>query len=493
MTAMVGEGALKRLVRELAFLPRETPWVERKLNNSNSETIGQAISALSNSAALHGHTTAHLVWGLSDNPGPVAGTDFRFSAAKVGNQELENWIATQLEPHVDFRVFEFSEDGKPVVLINIPCATHAPVAFRGRRFIRVGQNTQPLEKFVDIERSLWRTLSQGAFESEVAKADVTPQGALSHLDYQAYFGLTKIPVPRRRGSILRTLVSDGLLVECPGKRYDITNLGAILFARRLADFDSLHAKALRVTIYAGNNRTESRRGHIGARGYAVGFRGAIGYIMKALPVRETTRRGLRVAVPEYPEAAIRELLANALIHQDFRSHGMWPTVEVFSDRVEITNPGHPLKEPIRFMGSPPKSRNPNLGQLLYRAGICEQRGSGIEKVIRAVEESGTPAPEFEVSDGAPEHTKVILWGPKELPTMTREERLWTCFWHICLKYVSKEMANNGSLRQRLSTKSPATPYTVSRILAEACEAKYIKPKDPRNTSRKLVAYVPIWA
>jgi predicted HTH transcriptional regulator len=51
------------------------------------------------------------------------------------------------------------------------------------------------------------------------------------------------------------------------------------------------------------------------------------------------------------------------------------------DRIEITNPGEPLVDPQRFVDSPPKSRNEVLASLMRRFRICEERGSGIDKVI----------------------------------------------------------------------------------------------------------------
>ncbi len=87
----------------------------------------------------------------------------------------------------------------------------------------------------------------------------------------------------------------------------------------------------------------------------------------------------------YPELAIRELVANALIHQDFFISGAGPMVEIFENRIEITNPGSPLVSTARFIDTPPRSRNETLASMMRRFGICEERGSGIDKVITQVE------------------------------------------------------------------------------------------------------------
>ena len=75
----------------------------------------------------------------------------------------------------------------------------------------------------------------------------------------------------------------------------------------------------------------------------------------------------------YPELAIRELIANSVVHQDFSISGTSPMIEIFEDRIEITNPGIPLVEADRFLDNPPKSRNEQLASFLRRIGVCEER------------------------------------------------------------------------------------------------------------------------
>ena len=126
---------------------------------------------------------------------------------------------------------------------------------------------------------------------------------------------------------------------------------------KLSDFETLARKAIRVIVYKGKGRTETVKEQVGARGYAVGFEGLVGYITDQLPGNEETGKALRRQVRVYPEIAIRELVANAIIHQEFSLRGVSPMVEIFSDRIEITNPGQPLIDTLRFIDEPPRSRN----------------------------------------------------------------------------------------------------------------------------------------
>ena len=95
--------------------------------------------------------------------------------------------------------------------------------------------------------------------------------------------------------------------------------------------------------YKGHGRAEGAvREQEDGRGYAAAFEGLVGFINGLLPSNEVMGQALRKSVPMYPELAIRELVANALIHQDFSVTGSGPMVELFADRLEITNPGTPL-------------------------------------------------------------------------------------------------------------------------------------------------------
>jgi ATP-dependent DNA helicase RecG len=174
------------------------------------------------------------------------------------------------------------------------------------------------------------------------------------LDYPAYFDLAKKPLPDKRDGILNGLAAAGLIQTCQAGGWNITNLGAVLFARRLSDFRSVRRKAIRVILYEGPSRVKTIREIDGSKGYAAGFDGLIGYINGMLPSNEIIGKALRREVPVYPELAVRELVAKALIHQDFFISGASPMVELFSDRMEVSNPGVPLIETDRFLDTPPK-------------------------------------------------------------------------------------------------------------------------------------------
>jgi predicted HTH transcriptional regulator len=276
-----------------------------------------------------------------------------------------------LNPKINFRFFSLELENKPVVLLEIGAAFRHPVKFKQQTFIRVGSYKKKLQDFPEKERELWRALDRIPFESGIAAEHLSADEVFKLLDYPAYFDMLELPLPDGRAAILDALGAEQLIQACPAGGWDITNLGAILLARKLNYFSALKRKALRVIQYKGKGRIESQREQMGIKGYAVGFEGIITFIMALLPSNEVIERALRRTVPMYPEIAVRELVANALIHQDFFITGAGPMVEIFDNRIEITNPGEPLVSTDRFLDTPPKSRNEALAALMRRFSICE--------------------------------------------------------------------------------------------------------------------------
>jgi ATP-dependent DNA helicase RecG len=111
------------------------------------------------------------------------------------------------------------------------------------------------------------------------------------------------------------------------------------------------------------------------------------------------------STPRYPEIAIREITANALIHQDFTVTGSGPLIEMYLDRIEVTNPGNSLIPPDRLLDER-RSRNEKLASLMRDLNICEERGSGLDKAMIEIEELHLPAPEFVSSSNS---MRVVLF------------------------------------------------------------------------------------
>ncbi|MCW8934898.1 MAG: putative DNA binding domain-containing protein [Gammaproteobacteria bacterium] len=480
---------LHSLLRELCRLDKETEWVEFKHNNDDAPKIGEYISALANSAALIGKQSGYIVWGVDNESHDVIGTIFKPSSACYKKQELESWLLQKLVPKIHFYFYEFeNSDGFPVVILEIQAATHTPVQFDGAEYIRVGSYKKKLREFAEKERDLWRVFDKTPFERQVATENSTADEVLKLLDYPAYFDLTEQPLPEGREGILAALKADKLINSVDSGRWDITNLGAILFAKKLQNFQHLGRKAVRLILYRGNSRIETIRELEGNKGYAIGFENLIDYIKTLLPSNEEIGKAFRKEVPMYPELAIRELVANAIIHQDFSIAGTGPMIELFDSRMEITNPGIPLVDTERFLDSPPQSRNEALASFMRRINICEERGTGVDKVVFQTELYQLPAPIFEVTD---KHTRAVLFSYKDFSEMDKEDRIRACYLHCCLRYVNREHMNNSSLRERLGI-DVKNSAMVSRVIRDTMKVDLVRPYDP-DAGTKAMRYVPHWA
>ncbi len=478
---------LLSLLRELLKLPNETEWVEFKHNNDPLKT-GEYISALANGAALKGKQFGYMVWGVDNDSHEVIGTGFKPANTTYKQQELESWLLQKISPKIHFQFFEFPTDNeKSVVIMEIQAASHTPVQFDGVEFIRVGSYKKKLREFPEKERALWRVFDRIPFEKQMAAENVPEDEVLKRLDYPAYFDLTDQPLPEGRKGILAALEMDKLIQQSDNGQWHVTNLGAILFAKRLQDFGALARKAVRLVLYKGNSKLETVRELEGNKGYAVGFEGLIDYLKTLLPSNEEIGKAFRAEVPMYPELALRELVANAIIHQDFTLTGTGPIIELFESRLEITNPGVPLVDTQRFLDTPPQSRNEALAAFMRRIGVCEERGTGIDKVVTQIEVYQLPAPIFEQTDN---HTRVVLFAHKELREMDTEDKVRACYQHCCLKYVNREPMNNASIRERFGIEEH-NKSQASNIIKDAIKAGKIRAYDP-SVGAKSRRYVPFW-
>lgn len=183
---------------------------------------------------------------------------------------------------------------------------------------------------------------------------------------------------------------------------------------------------------------------------------------------------------------LNELIANALIHQNLLVQGVAPQIAVFENRIEITNPGQPLIDERRFLDHAPRRRNEQLAGAMCRLDMCEERGSGIDKVVQEWEAHRLPPPRFEVAE---QFTRVVLSNAKAFGEMDRQHKVRACYQYACLKQVSGESMTNQSLRGRLGIAESNYP-AACRIIADAIAATLIKPADPTSNSKKHARYLP---
>ena len=478
----------EKLLNELRAQTSETEWLEFKQNNTNHELIGEYISALSNAACLHDKTAAYLVFGIEDKTHTIVGTSYRPKSDKVGNEEFENWLARLLNPRVDFKIKEIDIDNKRVVLFIIDPAHNQPISFKSTAFIRIGSYKKKLSDYPEKERKIWHKGKDVYFEKQIALKNVTGANVLQLLNFTAYYDLMKLTPPTNMNSTIEKFQQEKFIHKS-GEYFHVLNLGAILFAKNLNDFQELSSKCIRIITYKGTGRLETIKEKVITKGYALGIEETIDYINDQLPHNEEIGRVFRRDIKIFPELAIRELVVNALMHQNFHIRGAGPMIEIFDERLEITNPGTPLIDTLRFIDCSPESRNELLAKMMRRMNLCEERGSGIDKTIASIEAYQLPAPNFVKGE---HFLRVILYAHKALKAMDKNDKIRACYQHCSLKYISGELMTNMSLRERFNISKKSYPM-VSRVIADTVEAGLIKDYDIGSKSKKYAKYVPFWA
>lgn len=474
------------LFEKLIRQSKESEWVEYKLNYHSAEEIGERLSALSNGACLERQPYGYLIFGVRNDNQTIEGTTFRPKSFKHKQEDIEHWLAQRLNPRIDFRIYEFEYEGKHIAMFEIPAAHNQPVNFMHNAYIRIASITRKLNEFPEKERKIWKNEPEKPFEKETSLQNISAADVIKLLDTQSYFDLMQQPYPTNRDGVLEKLVSEKLVVGA-GAKYSISNLGALLFAKNLNDFTGLSRKAVRVIVYKGKNKLETIKDITETKGYALGFEGLVNYINDQLPQNEEISKALRQTVKMFPEKGVRELVANALIHQDFREKGS-PVIEIYTDRIEFSNPGLPMITPIRFIDDY-QSRNETLANMMRRLRICEEKGSGIDKVISSCEAYQLPAPDFQTQE---KHTKVIMYAHQALSQMDKQDKIRACYQHCCLKYVSNEKMTNQTIRERFKI-DEKNAAIASRIINDTKDANLIKDEDPNNKSFKFSKYIPFWA
>jgi ATP-dependent DNA helicase RecG len=419
----------------------------------------------------------------------ILGVSDKFPRSVVGTSAFPNLnkLKAHISQHLPFRIDaqELLANEKRVVIIEIPSRpVGAAYQIEGAYWMRVGEELKPMND--DALRRIFNEVRE-PFEKRDATQVIDAETISALLDVQAYFDQMKLPQPATRDAAIAKFIDDRL-VRKVADGFVITNLGALLFAKDLNKFDTLRHKSARVTVYQGANKLNIMRDQVGAKGYAIGFARLVGYINNQLPANEVIGQALRNDVRMYPEIAIRELVANALIHQDLDVSGMSVDIEIYSDRIVISNPGRPIISEDRFIDGY-QSRNELLADMMRRLGICEEMGSGIDRVISNIEIFQLPALDFRMEPG---RTSAILYAHKEFKVMNKQDKIRACYQHCCLRYVTNLPTNNESVRERFKL-TVAQSETATRIITETMEAGKIRLANPESKSKKIRPYVPYWA
>lgn len=455
--------------------PKESQHLEFKEAKTqfDSERLFRYCVALANEGG------GHLLFGIEDTPprkvvGTAAVNDPIGMAAKLFN-ELGFRVEVEEVMHPDGRV----------VVFHVPSRLKGTAYNRkGTYYMRSGEELVPMSE--DVLRKIFNEGAPDWLE-EVSVAGLSAQDVIDKLDTQGFFDLLEKSYPSTREAVLDSLIRERL-IEVTNGSYTIRRLGALLLAKNLEHFPDVARKAFRIIVYAGDSKLTTKLDQILTKGYAVGFRELWEFVMNQLPQNEVVEGALRRKVKLIPEDAVRELLANALIHQDFLIAGAGPVAELYTSRLEISNPGAPIVPVERFIDGY-QSRNERLADLMRRMKICEERSSGIDRVVFTAEVYQLPAPKFEAGQN---RTSVVVFGHRSFDEMDRSERVRATYQHCALKYVMRDRMTNQTLRERFKLPESKSA-SVSQAISYSVEAGLIKLDAGVGESRKYARYIPFWA
>lgn len=478
--------ALNLLEHSLIPVPQELNELDWKENISpDPKKTSRHLSAFAN---LPGG--GFIVFGINDKTGKPFGItreNTELIVQKIGNYSREN-----LEPAIitDHTIEEWN--GTPVLIVYVKESPVKPVFPKPGHLedacIRSGGTTRKASR-QEIGSLLLNSKIQ-TFEELYAGNLLSRQEVIHELEYRTILLLLKKPLGQNNEEILAWLESEKMIVKVNGAGYYISNFGALVAAYNLSDFESLARKAVRVIKYRGKNKLVTEKEYPITKGYATGFENLIELVKALLPALEIIKNGLRVETTVFPEIALRELIANSLIHQDFTIRGTSPMIEIFDDRIEISNPGKllPSQKIDRLIRATPESRNELLASAFRRYNICEERGSGLEKAVSAIENYSLPPLRFEEFENS---FRVTIYGPKTFAQLSKPERIEACYQHCILKYYAGEAMNSKSLRDRFNLKEKERAK-VSEIIKEAIKIGKIKPKNEGIKTGRLLEYIPAW-
>ncbi|MXW18042.1 MAG: hypothetical protein F4139_16065 [Gemmatimonadetes bacterium] len=334
-----------------------------------TKNLGRALCAFANS---DGGT---LLIGLSNRGRIVGVADHSRAESRIQS------IARVAEPPIAVKIEAIDK----VFRVTVPPQPDKPYSYGGRFFRRDGATNRRMSR-AEI-KDLFHATGRLHFDRTAC-----PQFNIeSHLDdavWAVFSQRAKVPEAMDRIAALRNL---GLV----DARQRITHAGAWLMARDIRTVTTSAHVSCALFLGRTNSRILDQRDFHGDVPSMI--EDAVAWILTKINVALIVKGVRRVERLELPEEALREAVANAVAHRDYRSPDN-VQVYVFKDRVEIVSPGGLPEGMTRAdLGAKSLPRNPLLFSMLHRMGVAEDIGSGIRRILNGCQDHGVPEPVIDVS------------------------------------------------------------------------------------------------
>ena len=335
--------------------------------------ITQEVCSFANAAG------GYVLIGIDDN-GSIKGV----SLDNAKRSSIQNSIG-EISPALHCELYPVEVDGKEVWVIDVPAGRLVPYFFGGSVFLREGPNSQKITNAEEI-RELFQRAEKIYYDSiPQKKYDI-----FDHLDNNV------IKIFRREAHISNNVDDKQLLVNLQAfTENEEVRRGAILFFDRHPEELFFHA-VVRCTQFKGTNKLHIIDDKTFVGPLYAQYEQALSWIMDKMRLEYVIKgTGSRVEKWELPLEVFREALVNALAHRDYYEQGAFTTVDLFDDRIEISNPGGLLPLVAKHFGRRSLSRNPYIFSLFMRMNLVEHVGSGIGRMKELMLNAGLPEPEYE--------------------------------------------------------------------------------------------------
>ena len=337
---------------------------------SFSSSIVRELAAFANTAG------GKILLGVRDDGRVVGVTDSNELRARIQD------LARKCDPPVKVLV----EPVGNVLVITVRENESKPVQCREGFFWRQGAGTQKLSR--DEIRDFFRSEGAVRFDLAICPKFRYPQD-FDREKFRAWLRGSQITSRGRAEDILVNIEA----AERAAGRLVFRNAGVLFFAKNVRHF--FPQAYVTCLLAKGLDKVDllDRKDFAG---------GVVGDIEETLRfIERNTRTAYRIEglrrqdVPEYPMRALREAITNAVMHRDYYEVGANVFVEIYADRIEISNPGGLPKGLTRAeLGTRSVRRNPLIADLLHRIAFIEKAGTGIRRMRDDAKRNGCPEPQF---------------------------------------------------------------------------------------------------
>lgn len=291
----------------------------------------------------------------------------------------------EITPHLHTEIYKVEIGKESVWAIEVSSGTQKPYVLSGAIYVRQGPNTQKLTS-VEQMRDFFQQSDRIYFD----EAPCSGFNLASDRD-ELYFGEFRIEAGLSKAVSKEQIINNLKLTLTDGT---LKNGGALFFGKEPEKF--IDKAVIRCIAFEGVTKTQIIDDKFFGGHLMNQYQQSMQWLKSKLDVRyEIEGSGPRKEIWEIPETAFKEAIINALAHRDYYDKGARITIELFKDRVEISNPGG-LTSAIKAseFGTKSHSRNPLLFGLFVRIDMVEQVGSGIGRIKDAVKNARLPEPVF---------------------------------------------------------------------------------------------------